>query len=136
MSERAWSKADLLCATEDLTCQSLQQFIPFLFSQLRLEFLVHGNVTQDVRFVPIDSSIHFAFWPFPGCRRFIFLLRATWVTLHFVSLQQAVELVDIVENGVVGHFSTKPLLPCQLIRDREFQLNDGKAVSIKSHRGD
>jgi len=59
MAERAWSKADLLCATEDLTCQSLQQFIPFLFSQLRLEFLVHGNVTQDVRFVPIDSSIYF-----------------------------------------------------------------------------
>ena len=61
MAERAWSKADLLCATEDLTCQSLQQFIPFLFSQLRLEFLVHGNVIQDVRFVPIDSSIYFAF---------------------------------------------------------------------------
>ena len=55
----------------------------------------------------------------------------TSVFCAFVSLQQAVELVDIVENGVVGHFSTKPLLPCQLIRDREFQLDDGTDLSIQ-----
>lgn len=48
LAERAWSKADLLNATEDLTVESLQSFIPFLFSQLHLEFLIHGNVTKQV----------------------------------------------------------------------------------------
>ena len=49
MAERAWSKTDLLNATEDLTVESVQNFIPFLFSQLHLEFLIHGNVTNQVR---------------------------------------------------------------------------------------
>jgi len=49
LAERAWSKNDLLNATEDLTVESLQSFIPFLFSQLHLEFLIHGNVTKQVK---------------------------------------------------------------------------------------
>ena len=84
-AERAWSKQDLLNATEDLTAESLQAFIPFLFSQLHLEFLVHGNVTK----------------------------------------QQAIDMADMVETGFKTRFNSKPLLPCQLIRDREFQLYDG-----------
>ena len=41
-------------------------------------------------------------------------------------LQQAMDMVDTVESGLKTHFATKPLLPCQLIRDREVQMNDGK----------
>ena len=40
-------------------------------------------------------------------------------------LQQAIDMVETVENSFVAHFGTKPLLPCQLIRDREFQLING-----------
>jgi len=85
LAERAWTKMDLLNACEDLTVEALQSFIPFLFSQLHLEFLIHGNVTKD----------------------------------------QAIAMVETVEDGFVSHFATKPLLPCQLIRDREFQLTNG-----------
>jgi len=85
LAERAWTKMDLLNAAEDLTVEALQSFIPFLFSQLHLEFLIHGNVTKD----------------------------------------QAIDMVETVENSFVAHFGTKPLLPCQLIRDREFQLING-----------
>lgn len=48
LAERAWTKMDLLNASEDLTVEALQSFIPFLFSQLHLEFLIYGNVTKDV----------------------------------------------------------------------------------------
>lgn len=41
------------------------------------------------------------------------------------------EMVDTVESGLKTHFATKPLLPCQLIRDREVQLNDGKEKEIE-----
>lgn len=85
LAERAWSKTDLLNSTDDLTVESLQSFIPFLFSQLHLEFLFHGNLTK----------------------------------------QQAMDMVDTVESGLKTHFATKPLLPCQLIRDREVQMNNG-----------
>jgi len=88
LAERAWSKQDLLNATEDLTAESLQAFIPFLFSQLHLEFLVAGNVTK----------------------------------------QQAMDMAELVETGFKTQFNTKPLLPCQLIRDREFQLADGSFI--------
>lgn len=48
LAERAWSKVDLLNSTEDLTAESLQAFIPLLFSQLHFEFLIHGNITKQV----------------------------------------------------------------------------------------
>ena len=44
------------------------------------------------------------------------------------SLQHASDMVDMVESGLINNFSTKPLLPCQLIRDREFQLVNGNDV--------
>ncbi len=47
-----------------------------------------------------------------------------------MSHQEAVELADIVEEGLTARFSTKPLLPCQLIRDREFQLSDGNRFPL------
>lgn len=53
LAERAWSKTDLLNSTDDLTVESLQSFIPFLFSQLHLEFLFHGNVTKEVIIVDL-----------------------------------------------------------------------------------
>ena len=107
LAERAWSKNDLLNATEDLTVESLQSFIPFLFSQLHLEFLIHGNVTKQVKEI---SSLYCAV-------RVILIL--------LLNLQQAFDMVDVVESNFKTHFSTKPLLPCQLIRDREFQLGEG-----------
>lgn len=39
------------------------------------------------------------------------------------------DMVDTVESGLKTHFATKPLLPCQLIRDREVQMNDGKKIT-------
>lgn len=42
-------------------------------------------------------------------------------------------MVDTVESGLKTHFATKPLLPCQLIRDREVQMNNGKSDSINAH---
>ena len=42
------------------------------------------------------------------------------------------DMVDTVESGLKTHFATKPLLPCQLIRDREVQMNDGKKKTIKT----
>lgn len=38
------------------------------------------------------------------------------------------EMVNTVESGLITHFATKPLLPCQLIRDREVQLSEGNIV--------
>lgn len=43
------------------------------------------------------------------------------------------DMVDTVESGLKTHFSTKPLLPCQLIRDREVQMNDGKKKKKKKN---
>jgi hypothetical protein len=42
------------------------------------------------------------------------------------------DMVDTVESGLKTHFATKPLLPCQLIRDREVQMNDGKKKTKKT----
>jgi insulysin len=57
LAERAWSKTDLLNSTDDLTVESLQSFIPFLFSQLHLEFLFHGNLTKQVDFWSSSLSL-------------------------------------------------------------------------------
>ena len=105
LAERAWSKTDLLNSTDDLTVESLQSFIPFLFSQLHLEFLFHGNVTKEV------------------CCNLHDLHLDAFITDLW--LQQAMNMVDTVESGLKTHFATKPLLPCQLIRDREVQMGDG-----------
>ena len=44
------------------------------------------------------------------------------------------DMVDTVESGLKTHFATKPLLPCQLIRDREVQMNDGKNKKKKKKK--
>ena len=57
MAERAWTKLDLLNAADDLMPDSLQSFITSFFSQLRLEFLVHGNITKKVSPVQLFFSL-------------------------------------------------------------------------------
>lgn len=59
------------------------------------------------------------------------------VILILLNLQQAFDMVDVVESNFKTHFATKPLLPCQLIRDREFQLGEGIVFLVlgKAWRG-
>ena len=49
MAEKAWSKAELLDAAEDLDCQSVQSFIRHFMARLHLVFLIHGNLTKQVK---------------------------------------------------------------------------------------
>lgn len=46
LSEQQWIKEELLAATDFLTVESLEKFIPQFFSNLYIECLVHGNVLE------------------------------------------------------------------------------------------
>lgn len=47
LAEQLWTKEELLEATEDMTFEKLQAFVPRLFSQIFLEMLVYGNVSKE-----------------------------------------------------------------------------------------
>ncbi|XP_076044547.1 insulin degrading metalloproteinase isoform X2 [Oratosquilla oratoria] len=85
LAEHGWTKEELLQATEDLSVEGMEGFIPRFLTNLHLEFLIHGNVTKE----------------------------------------QALDLATLVEEKLTSVSSTKPLLPSQLRREREFQLDDG-----------
>lgn len=91
LSEHAWTKDELLEATEDLKLERMEGFIVELLSKLHIEALIHGNVTQE----------------------------------------KAIELSSIVEDKLLANMKTKPLLPSQLIRDREVQLRDKSFYTYK-----
>jgi len=45
-AEQCWTKEELLDATEGMTVEKLEAFIPHLFSQLFIEMLVYGNISK------------------------------------------------------------------------------------------
>lgn len=86
IAEQAWSKEELLEATEEMTLERMEEFIPQLLSKLHVECLIHGNVDKD----------------------------------------RALALVKILEDRLKSRVTLRPLLPQQLLRDREIQLVDGE----------
>nr|XP_031836448.1 insulin-degrading enzyme isoform X1 [Nomia melanderi] len=46
LSERVWTKDELLKATSQLTVERAQQFIPQFLSKVHMECLIHGNITK------------------------------------------------------------------------------------------
>ncbi|KAF5280052.1 hypothetical protein FQA39_LY18167 [Lamprigera yunnana] len=84
LSEHSWTKQELLDATELLTIERLEQFIPQMLSKMHIECLVHGSMNK----------------------------------------KKALEMVDIVENRFVSDVNVTPLLPRQLLLNRELQLEE------------
>ncbi|KAK7077939.1 hypothetical protein SK128_003283 [Halocaridina rubra] len=84
LGEHGWTKEELLAATEELTVESLENFIPRFLSGLHIEMLIHGNMSQDA----------------------------------------AMSLADIIQDHLKKSAHTRPLLPSQLTRQREYQLSD------------
>uniref|UniRef100_A0A646QDK3 Insulin-degrading enzyme n=1 Tax=Hemiscolopendra marginata TaxID=943146 RepID=A0A646QDK3_9MYRI len=91
LAEHAWTKEELLEATDDLTLDKMHIFIKELLSKIHIEALIHGNISK----------------------------------------QKAFELVTIIESKLQQNMKSKPLLPSQLIRDREVQLSNGSSYLFK-----
>lgn len=90
ISEQAWTKEELLEATEEVTLERMEEFIPQLLSRLHVECLIHGNVDKE----------------------------------------KALKLAQIVEDRLKSRVALRPLLPQQLLRDREIQLVDGNGSNL------
>ncbi|VEN56875.1 unnamed protein product [Callosobruchus maculatus] len=85
LTEHSWTKQELLAATEFITIDRLEAFIPQVLSKMHIEAMVHGNANK----------------------------------------QKALELVRIVEDTLTSSLSMSPLLPRQLLLNRELKLEDG-----------
>ncbi|GLV31928.1 Insulin degrading metalloproteinase [Carabus blaptoides fortunei] len=85
LTEHSWTKQELLEATEQLTLERLEGFIPLMLSKMHIESLVHGNANKE----------------------------------------KALELMNIVESRLTSTFSMQPLLPRQLLLNRELKLDNG-----------
>ncbi|XP_028137935.1 insulin-degrading enzyme isoform X1 [Diabrotica virgifera virgifera] len=91
LTEHSWTKQELLAATDQLTIERLEAFIPQMLSKMHIECLIHGNVNKE----------------------------------------KALELVHIVEDGLTTAMSMSPLLPRQLLLNRELKLEDGSDYSYE-----
>ncbi|XP_023021581.1 insulin degrading metalloproteinase isoform X2 [Leptinotarsa decemlineata] len=85
LTEHSWTKQELLSATDQITIERLEAFIPQVLSKMHIECLAHGNINRD----------------------------------------KALELVHIVEDSLTSTNSMSPLLPRQLLLNRELKLEDG-----------
>ncbi|KAI4457948.1 nardilysin [Holotrichia oblita] len=85
LTEHSWTKQELLAATDQLTVDRLEAFIPQILSKMHIECLLHGNVNKE----------------------------------------KALELVEIVENRLTESINMSPLLPRQLLLNRELKLENG-----------
>nr|XP_022903817.1 insulin-degrading enzyme [Onthophagus taurus] len=85
LTEHSWTKQELLAATEQLTVDRLEAFIPQILSKMHVECLLHGNLTRS----------------------------------------KGLDLVEIVENRLQQSVNMQPLLPRQLLLNRELKLEDG-----------
>ncbi|KAG7269730.1 hypothetical protein CRUP_037614 [Coryphaenoides rupestris] len=153
MTEVAWTKDELRDALDDVTLPRLKAFIPQLLSRLHIEALLHGNITKEsalgmmqlledtliehahtkpllpsqlIRYrevqVPDDVTL-------PRLKAFIPQLLSR---LHIEALlhgnitkESALGMMQLLEDTLIEHAHTKPLLPSQLIRYREVQVPDG-----------
>ncbi|KAH0808873.1 hypothetical protein GEV33_013918 [Tenebrio molitor] len=85
LTEHSWTKQELLAATEQLTMDKLEAFIPQILSKMHIECLIHGNANKE----------------------------------------KALQLVQIVEDRLLSTLNMSPLLPRQLLLNRELKLEDG-----------
>ncbi|CAG9815290.1 unnamed protein product [Phaedon cochleariae] len=85
LTEHSWTKLELLAATDQITIERLESFIPQVLSKIHIESLVHGNANKE----------------------------------------KALELVHIVEDTLAASMSMSPLLPRQLLLNRELKLEEG-----------
>ncbi|XP_045464651.1 insulin-degrading enzyme [Harmonia axyridis] len=85
LTEHSWTKQELLAATEQLTIERLEAFIPQILSKMHIECLIHGNANKI----------------------------------------KALEMVNIVEEQLRNQFKMCPLLPRQLLLNRELKLEKG-----------
>ncbi|KAK9703223.1 Insulinase (Peptidase family M16) [Popillia japonica] len=85
LTEHSWTKQELLAATDQLTVDRLEAFIPQILCKMHIECLLHGNVDKE----------------------------------------KALELVEIVENRLTESINMSPLLPRQLLLNRELKLENG-----------
>ncbi|XP_019877386.1 insulin-degrading enzyme isoform X4 [Aethina tumida] len=85
LTEHSWTKQELLAATDQLTIDKLEAFIPQMLSKMHIECLVHGNANKE----------------------------------------KALKLAQIVEDHLTSALSMSPLLPRQLLLNRELKLEDG-----------
>ncbi|XP_044760344.1 insulin-degrading enzyme [Coccinella septempunctata] len=85
LTEHSWTKQELLGATEQLTIERLEAFIPQVLSKMHIECLVHGNVNKT----------------------------------------KALEMANIVEEQLRNTLKMCPLLPRQLLLNRELKLEKG-----------
>ncbi|KAG5874566.1 hypothetical protein JTB14_019568 [Gonioctena quinquepunctata] len=89
LTEHSWTKQELLSATDQITIERLEAFIPQILSKMHIECLVHGNANKE----------------------------------------NALELVHIVEDSLTSANGMSPLLPRQLLLNRELKLEDGSHYS-------
>ncbi|KAL3284944.1 hypothetical protein HHI36_019075 [Cryptolaemus montrouzieri] len=85
LTEHSWTKQELLTATEQLTIEKLEAFIPQVLSKMHIECLIHGNANK----------------------------------------AKALELASIVEDRLRNSLKMCPLLPRQLLLNRELKLEKG-----------
>ncbi|XP_050730176.1 insulin-degrading enzyme-like isoform X1 [Eriocheir sinensis] len=85
LAEHGWTKEELLEATNEMTVENLEAFIPRFLSGLHVEMLIHGNMMRE----------------------------------------SAVTLASTLQEQLTSRAHTRPLLPSQLARQREYQLRDG-----------
>ncbi|XP_018580177.1 insulin-degrading enzyme [Anoplophora glabripennis] len=85
LTEHSWTKQELLAATDQITIDRLEAFIPQILSKMHIESLVHGNVNKE----------------------------------------KAIQLVHIVEDHLTSSLNMSPLLPRQLLLNRELKLEGG-----------
>uniref|UniRef100_A0A914XIB4 Insulin-degrading enzyme n=1 Tax=Plectus sambesii TaxID=2011161 RepID=A0A914XIB4_9BILA len=57
LSERLWSKEQLLSVADGVSLDSLKRFIPEMLSALHIEALVHGNVTKEDALGLVDDAL-------------------------------------------------------------------------------
>ncbi|PSN57801.1 Insulin-degrading enzyme [Blattella germanica] len=48
LAEQAWTKEELLAATDELTLEKVDAFIPQILSKMHIECLIHGNADKQV----------------------------------------------------------------------------------------
>ncbi|XP_033611295.1 insulin-degrading enzyme-like [Cryptotermes secundus] len=46
LAEQAWTKEELLAATDELTLEKVEEFIPQILSKVHIECLIHGNADK------------------------------------------------------------------------------------------
>ncbi len=123
ISEKGWTKHQLLNCIDDFTVQDLQHFIPKLLTQnLFIESLMYGNLTQEVN----------------NKRKILTLF------LHFINkilkLKKALEYLKTVEHklkstDLIKCDQLRPLQSIYLNNFRQFNLPNGcNSVFLKENK--